>query len=316
MLTATALLAAGCGGGDSDSSANAGGIEKADLVVGMLPLPEVAPIQIAIDKGYFKAEGLNVKIQIIQGGATAMADLTKGSLQVLHSNYVSAVTVAAKNLAKVKVVGEAYTAKPNNFAIMVKKGSPIAKVADLKGKKVGVNTRANVAELSVSALLKTHGLKPGDVNFVEQPFPQMAGALESGLIEAAFLPEPFHQTAATQNGAVLLSDAFTGPTADFPIAGYLVTEQFAKDNPKTVAAFQRALIKGAELAISNSAEVKAALGKYTKIDPATADLMVLGGFSTSVNETRLQRVADLMLEFGYIPQKFEVKQMMLTPAAS
>ncbi|MDF2711895.1 ABC transporter substrate-binding protein [Nonomuraea muscovyensis] len=316
LLTATALLAAGCGGGDSGSSASTGGVEKADLVVGMLPLPEVAPIQIAIDKGYFKAEGLNVKFQIIQGGAAAVPDLLTGKLQVLHSNYVSAVSLVAKGTGKVKVVGEAYTAKPNNFALMVKKGSPIAKVADLKGKKVGVNTLNNVATLSVSALLKTHGLKPEDVQFVEQPFPQMAGALEAGQIEAAFLPEPFHQTAASQNGAVQLSDAFTGPTADFPIAGYLVTEQFAKDNPKTVAAFQRALVKGAEQAISNSAEVKTALGKYTKIDPATADLMVLGGYSTSVNETRLQRVADLMLEFGYIPQKFEVKQMMLTPAAS
>ncbi|WP_113699359.1 ABC transporter substrate-binding protein [Nonomuraea lactucae] len=316
LLTATALLAAGCGGGGSASSPNAGGLEKAELNIGMLPLPEVAPIQIAIDKGFFKAEGLTVKPQIIQGGAAAVPDLLSGKLDILHSNYVSAISVVAKGVGKLKVIGEAWTAKPGNFAIMVKKGSPITKVSDLKGKKVGVNTLNNVVTLTVSALLKTNGLTPEDVTFVEQPFPQMAGALEGGQVDAGFMPEPFHQIAASKNGAVLLAEPFAGPTADFPIAGYMVSEQFAKENPKTVAAFQRALLKATEVAISNSAEVDTALTKYTKIDKATADLMVLGGFSTTVNETRLQRVADLMLEFKYLPQKFDVKQMMHTPSAS
>jgi NitT/TauT family transport system substrate-binding protein len=315
LLTATALLAAGCGGGESDSSANTGGLEKTQLNLGMLPLPEVAPIQIAIDKGYFKAEGLEVKYQLIQGGAAAGPDLISGKLDVLHSNYVSAISLVAKGLGKLKVVGEAYTAKPGNFAMMVKKGSPITKMPDVKGKKIGVNTLNGVVTLTVSSLLKTNGLTPEDVTFVEVPFPQMAGALEGGQVDVGFMPEPFYQASASQNGAVLLAEPFQGPTADFPIAGYLVTEEFAKANPKTVAAFQRALLKATELAVSNSAEVDTALTKYTKIDKATIDLMVLGGFSTTVNETRLQRVADLMLEFGYVPSKFDVKQMMLTPSS-
>ncbi|SEN85020.1 ABC transporter substrate-binding protein [Nonomuraea pusilla] len=316
LLTATALLISGCGGGsDSGSSGKSGGLEKTDITVGMLALPEVAPIQIGIDKGFFKAEGLNVKFELVQGGATAMPDLVSGKLDVLHSNYVSAILAAASGTAKLKVVGEAYVAKPGNFMLMTKKGSSITKIAELKGKKVGVNTQKNIATLAVSALLKTNGLTPEDVSFTEKPFPEMAGALESGEVDAAFMPEPFHEVAAGANGAVSLSDMFTGPTADFPIAGYLTTDTFAKDNPKTVAAFQRGLAKAAELAISNSAEVDAALLKYTKIDKATADLMQLGGFSTSVNGTRLQRVADLMQEFGYIPSKFDVNQLLVGGAS-
>ncbi|TMR96475.1 ABC transporter substrate-binding protein [Nonomuraea basaltis] len=316
LLTATAMLAGGCGGGEPSTSASAGGVEEPDLVVGMLPLPEVAPIQIGIDKGFFKAEGLNVKIEIIQGGAAALPDLVSGKLSVLHSNYVSAILANASGKATLKVVGDAYTAKPGNFMLMTKKGSPITKISDLKGKTIGVNTLQNVAELSVSALLKANGLAPTDVKFAERPFPEMAGALESGQIDVGFLPEPFHQVAAGANGAVKLTDMFTGPTADFPIAGYLTTGKFATDNPKTVAAFQRALRQATELAISNSAEVNTALGKYTKIDKATADLMQLGGFSTSVTATRLQRVADLMLEFGYLKEKYDVNVMMAGGASS
>jgi NitT/TauT family transport system substrate-binding protein len=42
--------------------------------------------------------------------------------------------------------------------------------------------------------------------------------------------------------------------------------------------------------------------------------MQLGGFSTSVNATRLQRVADLMREFGYLEQDFDVTNMLATGA--
>jgi len=316
LLTVTALLAAGCGeSSESGTTATAGGPEVTTIKVGMLPLPEVAPIQIGIDKGFFKAEGLTVSIETVQGGGVAMSDLLSEKLNVLHSNYVSALLAAASGTSKIKVIGEAYAAKPGNFMLMVKKGSPLTKISDLKGKKVGVNTLKNIATLSVSALLKTNGLTPEDVEWVEHPFPEMAGALEAGQFDAAFMPEPFHQVAASKNGATALSDMFIGPTADFPIAGYLVTEKFAKDNPKTVAAFQRGLLKAIEVAISNSAEVDAALGKYTKIDKATADLMQLGGFSTSANPTRLQRVADLMLEFGYIEKKFDVAPLIVAEKA-
>ncbi|TYB47231.1 ABC transporter substrate-binding protein [Nonomuraea sp. PA05] len=308
-LCVAALLLTACGGG-GNSVQRTNGPEKAEIRIGMLPLPEVAPIQIAIDKGYFAAEGLKVETELISGGAAAMPDLVSGKLDVLHSNYVSALLASASGTVKVKIVGDAYAAQPGNFLLMTKKGSPITQVADLKGRTVGVNTLNNISTLSVSALLKPAGLRPEDVKFVERPFPEMAGALESGQVDVALLPEPFHQAAAKTLGAVMLSDLFTGPLADFPIAGYLVTDTFAQQNPKSVAAFQRALRKATELARSDSAEVTAALQKYTKIDQATASTMKLGGFSTAVDPARVQRVADLMLEFGYLKQRFEVSSIL------
>ncbi|WP_431929966.1 ABC transporter substrate-binding protein [Nonomuraea jabiensis] len=315
LLTVTVLIAAGCSGGDTHIT-KGGGPEKASITIGMLPLPEVAPIQIAIDKGYFKEQGLTVTAEIISGGAAALPDLATGKLDVLHSNYVSALLATAGGAAKIKVVAEAYAAKPDNFVLMTKKDSPIQKLPDLKGKMVGVNTLNNVATLAVSALLKTAGLTPADIKFFEKPFPEMAGALDSGTVDAAVMPEPFWQVAQQEKGARVLSQLFTGATADFPMAGYLVTEKFAQQNPQTVAAFQRGLRKAVELAISNPGEVKAALGKYTKIKPATTDLLALGGFSTSVDPTRLQRVADLMLEYGYLKTKFNASSMLLAKGTS
>lgn len=315
VLGLLALLITACGGG-GDSGQHANGLEKAEIRIGMLPLPEVAPIQIAIDKGYFAAEGLKVTTEQITGGAAAMPDLVSGKLDIMHSNYVSALLAAASGTVKLKIVGAAYDAKPGNFTLMTKKGSPITELSQLKGHTIGVNTLNNIATLTMSALLKPAGLAPQDVKFIERPFPEMAGALDSGQVEVAFLPEPFSQAAAAQSGAVELAEPFAGPMADFPIAGYLTTETFAAQNPKTVAAFQRALSKGAELALSNPAEVAPALEKYTKIDRATAATMKLGGFATSVDPAKVQRVADLMLEFGYLKQKFDATPLIAAAPGS
>ena len=79
-----------------------------------------------------------------------------------------------------------------------------------------------------------------------------------------------------------------------------------------MAAFQRALRKAAELAISDPAVAKAAVPRYTKIDKATTDLMRLGGYVTDIDKTRLQRVAALMLEFGYLKKPYDVSSLLVT----
>ncbi|GAA1688160.1 hypothetical protein GCM10009733_100980 [Nonomuraea maheshkhaliensis] len=290
-------------------------IERAlrPLIEFLRPIPSVALIPLA---AFLFTERLSLKVAIkvtteqITGGAAAMPDLVSGKLDIMHGNYVSALLAAAGGTVKLKIVGAAYAAKPGNFTLMTKKGSPITELSQFKGHTIGADTLNNIATLTMSALLKPVGLAPQDVKFDERPFPEMAGALDSGQVEVAFLPEPFSQAAASQSGAVEPAEPFAGPLADFPIAGHLTTETFAAQTPKVVAAFQRALRRAAELALSNPAEVAPALEKYTKIDRATAATMKLGGFATAVDPAKVQRVADLMLEFGYLKQKFDVTSLI------
>jgi NitT/TauT family transport system substrate-binding protein len=60
------------------------------------------------------------------------------------------------------------------------------------------------------------------------PFPDMAGELSSGKIDAATMPEPFASIAEQQLGAVTLADLNQGATQEFPIEGYVVTKAWAK----------------------------------------------------------------------------------------
>ncbi|MEV4093571.1 ABC transporter substrate-binding protein [Streptosporangium saharense] len=311
VIAALSVLVTACSSGKTTSN-SANGLEKTDITIGMLPLPEVAPVQIAISRGFFKAEGLNVQYKLVEGGAAALPTLLSGGFDVLHSNYVSAFTAASQNLADLKVIAEATVATPGSFVLLTAPNSHITKVEDLKGKKIGVNTKKNVATLSTSVTLKVHGLDVtrDKIDFIEVPFPNMWQALKSGQVDAAFLPEPF-VSAAAADGGVKLADTMAGPTDSFPIAGYFVTSEFASKSPKTLAAFQRALLKAQAIAANDRKAVAEAIPQYTKINAQTAQIMQLPGFPVTTNAVRLQRVSDLMLEYGYLTKPFDVNSLLL-----
>ncbi|WP_067488144.1 ABC transporter substrate-binding protein [Actinomadura hibisca] len=310
LTLAAALALAACGGSDDKKQTGPNGLEKTNLTIGLLPIADAAAVPLAQAKGYFKEEGLTVKLETVQGGATATKQVMAGSLDVSQTNYTS-VFLARENGTKVKVVADAAEAKPNLFNLMVRKDSPVKTAADLKGKKIAVNTLRNVGELAVAATLKAQGVAAKEVKFVEYPFPNMGPALQKGDIDAAWVTEPFITTGQSKQGLRTVADTMTGPTADLPIAGWQVSEKFAKENPKTVAAFQRAVLKGQKLAAENRREVQDIVPTYTKIDKDSVKVIVLPGYPTTLNPQRIQRVADLMKEFGYLRESTDAKTILV-----
>jgi NitT/TauT family transport system substrate-binding protein len=312
---ASVITLTACSGSDTEpGSTNSNGPEKTTLKVGILPIPDSAPIQIAIDKGYFKEEGLSVQPSIEVGSAQALPKVVSGSLDVSLANYVSTFSLQQSGLGKFKIIADSFQAAPDTFVIMVAKDSKIRTPADLAGKKIAVNTLNNIGTLAVTQTLKVSGVQVNPSQFAPMPLPDMAAALKNGTVDAAWMSEPFISINQKQ-GAQKLVDSMAGPTADFPVAGWGVSEEFAAKNPKTVAAFQRAVGKAQQLASTDRKVVEAALPKYSKIDAATAAVITLGKYPTTLNEARLQRVADLMTELGYLKGHFDVKPLIASAPA-
>ncbi|SDM35976.1 NitT/TauT family transport system substrate-binding protein [Nonomuraea maritima] len=312
-----ALALSGCGGSDNTATTagNGSGLEKTTIKVGALPVPDPVSLYIANEKGFFKEEGLTVEPVTITGGAAAVPMIEGGQLDISMTNYVSTF-VAASQGKKVKLVADMYQAAPNTFNIMVPKDSPIQTVADLKGKTVLVNNLKNIATLAVTTQLKVAGLTDKDVKFVEKPFPDMGNAIMSGQADAGWLTEPFITATQSQHGFRKLVDTMSGQTADLPIAGWMATEEWASKYPKTLAAFNRAISKAQQLASSDRKEIEAMLPKYTKIDAQTASVITLGTYPSELNANRLQKVADLMQEYGYLTSPLDVKSLIVTPASN
>ncbi|MEU1387070.1 MULTISPECIES: ABC transporter substrate-binding protein [unclassified Nonomuraea] len=314
---ALALTLAGCGGGGGEtakSSANSKGLEKTTIKVGALPVPDVVSVYLANEKGFFKEEGLTVEPVTITGGAAALPQIESGALDISQTNYVSTFLAVSKG-KKIKLVADMYQAAPNTFNIMVPKDSPIKTVADLKGKTVYVNNLRNIATLAVETQLKVAGLAEADVKFVEKPFPEQGNAINTGQADAGWMTEPFITANQSAFGFRKLADTMTGQTEDFPIAGWMATEDWVQKYPKTLAAFQRAIAKAQQLASSDRKVIEETLPKYTKIDAKTASVITLGTYPSELNENRLQKVADLMLEYKYLTSPVDVKSVIAAPVS-
>ncbi|GAA3262799.1 ABC transporter substrate-binding protein [Nonomuraea helvata] len=307
---AVATLAA-CGGtGSVAGPAPQGSLEKTTLTIGVSPTPSSAPVFIADRKGFFKAEGLTVKTEIIQAPQAVMPKILNGSIDIFKGSYVSLINIQDSGAARMKIISDSLQAAPGIAGVVVRKDSPLQTPRDLKGRTIAVNSLNNLGTMSTSAHLKAHEVTPEQVKFVAIDFQAQLAALTSGQVDAAWMVEPF-LSAAQQAGARLLLDTNTGPTDALPIDGLAATDEWVAQHPNTTAAFQRAVAKAQRLAATNRAELAEVVPLYTQTPKQAVMTMAMGTFPTSLSAKRIQRVADLMYELGYLKSKVDVASMVV-----
>jgi NitT/TauT family transport system substrate-binding protein len=306
LIAVLGLLAAACSsGGDNASSGSSGGLETSTITLGSLPVVDAAPAYIAEKAGYFKQEGLTVKFQQAQGGAALVPSLVSGDIQIAFSNWVSLFLAKSQGI-DISVIADGDKAKPGFSGVLTMPNSPIKTPADLAGKKIAVNTLNNIGGLVISAVLQSQGVDPKSIKFVEVGFPDMGATLQRGDVDAIWVVEPFTSAVKGTLNARQIIDPFSGPTAALPVGGYAVTKQFADKNPNTVAAFVRALDKAVADANADRSKVNEVVPTYIKIDPAAVSQVTLPIYASTPNPVELQRVADLMQQFGTLSQRLDV----------
>jgi NitT/TauT family transport system substrate-binding protein len=112
-----------------------------------------------------------------------------------------------------------------------------------------------------------------------------------------------------QHGVQELADIDTGATQDFPIAGYGVLASWAAKYPRTAAAFAKAIEQANAIAATNLAVLQQTFTTQLHLSPDITGVMATGTFPTTADAVQLQRVADLMLQYGQLKQRFSVKSI-------
>jgi len=80
--------------------------------------------------------------------------------------------------------------------------------------------------------------------------------------------------------------------------------------PRTAAAVTRAIEQGNAIASTNLAVLQQVLARDLRLSPNIASVMATGTFPTSANPVQIQRAADLMLQYGQLKQRFDVKPLV------
>jgi NitT/TauT family transport system substrate-binding protein len=319
---AVAMLAAGCSSGGSGGGTPRLKLEKTNIVVNAFPAIDSAGLYIAQDKGLFAAQGLHVTIvplpqgpppstqNLIDGQVAGKWDITAGD----YVTYIEDQLGAGTPQHDLRIVAEGSFLQPNVLTVLVKGGSEISQVGQLKGKNVSVNAPNDIGTLLIDSLLVSHGLTPRQIHYTTVPFPGVADALiaAKSTLTAAFAPEPFVSAGEAEAGLQELADLDQGSTQDFPVQGYAVTADWAKKYPNTLKAFTTALSQGQQIADTDRAATEAAIEKYLGIPKKSAAFISLPAFPLSVDPVRLQRVVSAMSRFGLLPgnTSFKVTSML------
>ena len=306
-----AVTAALLGGGCARGGARAPAVERTDLTVGAVPVADSAALYIAQRRHLFAAEGLHVKIETVVSGATAISGQLTGKFDVVLGNYVSYILANTQHGHHFRVLAPGAAVGPSDAMLMVPPGSPIQRVAQLKGATIGVNALNNIGTLVVTSVLYDNGIyvKRDHVHFKAIPFPEMSHALMTHQIDAAWMVEPF-VTYAELAGAETIADTDSGATQDFPLGGYMVTQSWEQAHPRTAAAFRHALMEGQKIASADPPAVWDGLEKFAKMPPSTADLIALPAYPLTLGADTLQRIAYLMTTFGMLSRLFDTRQML------
>lgn len=326
MFVAAGVTAAGLAACSSGSSAAAAGTaaagtaaagqgpEKTAITVDTLDSADSAPLWIAVKNGYFKQQGLTVKINYVKGQALAIPGQAAHTVDFANQNYATLYTAMVKTPSLgLRIVAEDEVSGSNTEVIMVPKNSKIKTAADLKGKVVGFpSPGVSLANLALDEQLKGYGLTGTDYKSDPVGFPAMTQALADGAIDATFAVPPFITAMKTSIGARELTDLMTGPMASFPVVGWTTTAWEEQHYPRTVAAFQRAIVKGQQAAAASPALVRQILPQNMKrLSPKVANTMSLQSYQTALNETSMQRVATVMEQFHILPKNFKVAPLII-----
>jgi NitT/TauT family transport system substrate-binding protein len=302
------VLAAGCSSapGTSAFTSALASPEEPDVTVAAIPATDLGALYVAQADGLFAAQGLHVTIEKIASSQAILADQLKGQVDISAGSYVAYLSAQAAG-ARFRILSQASTLQPHTRVLVTTPGSPITNIAALAGAKIGLNGTNSIGTLLVSMVLQEHGISPRRVDFITDPegFPAMPGKLQGGDWDAAFLAEPYITVAAEEYGEKEVVDLDQGATMNFPIDGYVATQAWAKQHPKTAAAFVRAIEAGQALANSEPVTVQAALGKFDQLPPEVTALMALPGFPAGpVSAKQIQRVATAMLQFGLLGHEY------------
>jgi len=236
---------------------------KIDFLLNWKISGDHAPYYVAMEKGWFKEEGLDINVMIGQGSGFTVQMVDAGKAQIGISDAPVPIEARAKG-ANIKIVGIIFDKHPN--AMFFWKDSGITKPQDLKGKTVAVPA-SDGHKVMWPAFAKLIGLDPNDVKFVNiEPTakPAALGARKADVVFELYTGKPFMEKAVPpdQLGVLLWSDYGFNAYAH----SYIANEDFIKKNPEALRKFLKVVYRAWQFTLNNIPEAIDILSKYQPIN--------------------------------------------------
>jgi len=245
LVAITCLLVIGCGRKSSNLSA-----ESNKVRVGYIGITCEAPIFTAVEKGFFKEEGLDVTLVKCEW-ANYKDILALGGFDITHHLVMYFLKPIEQGL-DVKFTGGIHR---GCLRVQAAKNSNINSIKDLRGKRIGVPGMGTPPFIFANRVLGANGIDPGkEITWRVFPAGELGLALDKGEIDAVADSEPIGSLLVAEDKVKNVADqAQDAPYKDEYCCAVIVNGKFLAANPKAAAGATRALLKAAKWVETNPA---------------------------------------------------------------
>ena len=258
------------------------------------------PAFVSLEKGFYKREGLDIELISVRNAVTAVQALIGNQIHFIFSvgPQMPSIWEGSDIILLAQQVG-----RPT-FSMVVT--PDIHKVADLKGKKIGVSFGGSTFA-GTKALLELNRMNPEkDVQYVSIPgsSPKIA-AMQQGIIQAALLAPPADYIAVKSGFKRLVNPADVFKDTSF--TGLAATGKTIKENPQFVKRMVRALVRGVYHTRDNPEDAIQVTMKHLRMErEAAVDAYRL--MRESLNPVPTEKGVELMAECQAIALNIKPKR--------
>lgn len=326
--TGVALVLSACGGGSgsaSDGDSASGGSGTTAIRVAYTPVYSVGAIQLGIDQGFFKAEGLTVALQQVANPPAGIAAVAGGQVQFNYAPSIPVINAVANGVAlKVAAAADGFApgtaaavkADPSkgpeydDTAVLVQGSSPVQSPKDLSGKTISIPARKAQLEVTISGAVKDAGGDPSTIKWITLDFPSALSSLKSGRVDASGVVSPFISQGIEQ-GARIVSSPAASFFGDGAVGLWVTSAAYAQSDADTVQKYMRAIAKSNEYANEHVADAQAAAAKILKADINVVKAGSQPYFPTSVDPAGLADTATKMTDLGFLAKTPDTASLVI-----
>lgn len=305
LVAGVAIALTGCTDSDATPSDETSG-ELRQVRVAALPITETAALWGGIKAGIFEKHGLSVEVLPAQGGAQAIPALINGDIDFAIGQPFGPFRADLQDLGVV-IVGNyasSYADGDDINAVVASAASGITRPAQLAGRKVSVNSLGAAGDVTIMAAVEADGGDPTTIEFVEVAFPDTPAQLESGNIDAAWVPEPF-VTQLRSRGDALVVEPYQAVVPGLATLTTITANKLRESNADLVADFSTAMKETLEWAQdpANEAAVRQAIKDNLELPDAVADSVRLPAFGWQLDRTTMETLATLAQKYKVLDQQ-------------
>lgn len=225
-----------------------------------------------IDKGWYKAAGLNVEVEDLDASANVISLLATNRLQVVEGGISAGFFNGIEQKLPI-IIATDRTSSPLSHKLLVREElrDKVKRISDLKGMRIASNANASVTSYEVGKILESDGVSFGQIDLKIIGFPLMGAAFRNGAIDAALVIQPWGSSLVDEKIAFLLADPDDYATPrPLTIAATIINTDWAKKDPELTKRFFVAYMRGVRdycLAYHRGPNRKEVVERSTRMGP-------------------------------------------------